>query len=185
MNRQAGPISLRFSYAARAGLLIGALVCLPVQIKAQTASEIAGVDLGKVMGSSLGQSFRGQLESQQRELEAPLQREMEALQTEVARLEQDIREGNLTEQGVNRRRTEIQANESALQNRRNDSQVQLQALQRRLEGDLLQKLARATAGYAGQNGLRLVIPTGDILFGDRPADITEPVMRLMETMPNR
>jgi len=130
------------------------------------------------MGSSLAQSFRGQLESQQREREA-LQK------GGGAQLEQDIREGNLTEQGLNRRRAEIRANESALQNRRNDSQLQLQGLQRRLEAELSQKLGQATAAHAGQIGIRLVIPAGDILFEDRPADVTEPVMRLMETMPNR
>jgi hypothetical protein len=54
-----------------------------------------------------------------------------------------------------------------------------------LEAELSQKLGQATAAHAGQIGIRLVIPAGDILFEDRPADVTEPVMRLMETMPNR
>ena len=65
-----------------------------------------------------------------------------------------------------------------------DVQRQIQELQRKLEAELRRKLAQASAAYAGQNGYRLVIPVGDIFFGESPPDITVPVMRLMETMPN-
>ena len=64
----------------------------PVVPPAQTASGVAVVDLQKVLGSSLGQSLRNQLDARSRELEATLRVEMEAFERDQEQLGEDVRE---------------------------------------------------------------------------------------------
>ena len=184
MVHQSVPTTNRSSGIAVAVLLISTLVMSPASLRAQAASEVAVVNVGQVLASPLGQSASEQLEIRAEAFKTEIRPDGERFTAAQTDFEEDLRNNVLSPDGEDRRSSELRAMAAELTRRSNQAQMEMQELQKQLEGELIAKLVRATKSYAEENGYRLVIPAGDLLFGDSPPDITAAVIRRMGAMPD-
>ena len=184
MFHQPVPTSNRFPGIAGAILLVSSILMSPTPLRAQAVSEVAVVNVEEVLSSPLGQMATEQLEILAREFEAEIRPEGDRLGAAQTQFQEDIKNGVLNGDKRELRNDELRAWAAELTARANESRAELQELQRLLERKLIETLVLAAGGYAVENGYQLVIPTGEIIFGNSPPDITQAVIRRMETILN-
>lgn len=165
--------------AALSVAMLVALVATPVAALAQSAGQIATINIQAILSdSAAAKSAKSQIEGKQKEYEGELKRLSETLRKEEQAIKEQL--SLLSPDAAEAKKKEFLTKMGDAQKSQVDKTKRLEAAHADALGKIQDGVMKIVQGIAQSRGVKVVIPTNSLLYATPDLDITKEVLAQLD-----